>query len=53
MMQNTHLSCIAETCSTAQLLVDNKRTAMMQNTHHSGSLIIYTELPVLSHTLVV
>ena len=34
-MQKTHLSYIAETCSTAQLLADNMRSPMMQNTHLS------------------
>lgn len=50
-MQKTHLSYIAETCSTAQLLADNAVPPTMQNTHYRRDRVICTELPVLSHTL--
>ncbi|GAB9259915.1 hypothetical protein CANFE03_14410 [Ligilactobacillus animalis] len=53
MMHNTHLGYIAETCSTMQRLVNKEGVTMMQNTHHSDPLLIYTALTALSHTLVV
>lgn len=51
MMHNTHLGYIAETCSTMQRLVNKEGVTMMQNTHHSDPLLIYTALTALSHTL--